>query len=87
VIIATGVRSPSHAESEYDGNEYAALPVDCRIFVIGLWHNCPPALTPLCAFKCQVLGFSPAVGNRIQVHAEVFDTGTGVFPVKESVRF
>ena len=26
VIIATGVRSPSHAESEYDGNECARSP-------------------------------------------------------------
>ena len=24
MIIATGVRSPSHVESEYHGNEYAA---------------------------------------------------------------
>jgi hypothetical protein len=26
-------------------------------------------------FKSQVLGFSPAVGKRDQVHAEAFDTG------------
>jgi hypothetical protein len=26
-------------------------------------------------FKCQVLGFSPAVGKCIQVNAEAFDTG------------
>jgi hypothetical protein len=26
-------------------------------------------------FKYQVLGFSPAVGKCIQVHAEAFDTG------------
>jgi len=26
-------------------------------------------------FKCQVLGFSPAVGKCIQVRAEAFDTG------------
>jgi hypothetical protein len=36
VIIATGVRSPSHAESEYDGNEYGGLPVAVWLTVIAL---------------------------------------------------
>jgi hypothetical protein len=36
VIIATGVRSASHGESEYDGNEYAALPVEIWMTVIAL---------------------------------------------------
>jgi hypothetical protein len=31
VIIATGVRSPSHAESEHDGNEYGGLPANLHI--------------------------------------------------------
>ena len=39
MIIATGVRSPSHAEREYDGNEYAALPVKYSPFIIRLCIN------------------------------------------------
>lgn len=39
MIIATGVRSPSHAESEYDGDEYADLPVNYAVL------HCAPSIS------------------------------------------